>query len=160
MTNPFTIDKLCPVNKAQTIWGWTDLSNDIDDAALYAFRSGGCAALAQQIQNLHPELQVVIGCSQGAFDYIKEVMDCDNPNRRELEYDLVDIYFDHAMLDTKKGFLDIGGFNNWKRVYSAEIVPLYLSDSIQQMVEICPPQDPRTVRHFAKLVSQKYLKAL
>lgn len=148
------------MNKAQTIWGWEDLGNDIDNNVIYAFRAGGCAALAQQIKNLHPELQIVIGCSEGAFDYIREVMDCDSPNRQELEYDLVDIYFDHAMLHTKKGFLDIGGFNNWKRLGDAEIVPLYLSDSIQQMVDICPPQDPRTVKHFANLVSQKYLKAL
>ena len=148
------------MNKAQTVFGWTDLGNDIDDDVIFSFRRGGCAALAQQIQNLHPELQIVIGCSGGAFDYIREVMNDDKPNRQELEYNLVDIFFDHAMLHTKKGFLDIGGFDTWPRLGDAEIVPLYLRDSIQMMVDICPTQDLRTVKYFANLVSERYLQAL
>ena len=121
----------------QTCWdGPRKVSTkEITEDMVYAYRRGGCAALAKELIELIPGSRPVLFCDYPPDD----------------DEDAHDAWGHVGVLLPGEEILDIGGIGTydepgWQHVYVPEYIDLEI------LVGDCPPQDPHAVRVTAELL--------
>ena len=135
-------------NAVQTAWqGWLDLTDEIDDDAIYGFRHGGCAHLAWKLYQMIPGARLVL------------FLESESGGECLTEDELYEAW-GHAgvIVPGFVGVLDIGGFDAYDdESYRVEAEWNDPETFVEMIVEDCPPQDSLTVDFFAHKVIHTYL---
>lgn len=102
---------------------------EITDNMIFAFRKGGCAALASALHQMIPGSSIVLYCEAPVDD----------------DLDALE-YWGHAGVRLPEGdVLEIGGLNNWSHPGCNFEYDLENPDLMPEVVDQCPPQPPTAV---------------